>query len=82
MSSPQARPIHSGPLPSPEEAAALLKNQAVYTSHLESESRYIKVFNHCMIEYISLCDKYIIIVASLFAFDHTDGLMVSKELIK
>ena len=32
------------PLPSTEEAAALLKNQAVYTSHLEAESRYIKVW--------------------------------------
>ncbi|XP_005104362.1 serologically defined colon cancer antigen 8 homolog [Aplysia californica] len=35
-------PTHTGPLPSPEEAAALLKNHAVYTSHLEAESRYIK----------------------------------------
>ncbi|KAH9512297.1 hypothetical protein Btru_041405 [Bulinus truncatus] len=31
-----------GSLPSPEEAAILLKNQAAYTSHLESESAYVK----------------------------------------
>ncbi|GFO50457.1 serologically defined colon cancer antigen 8 [Plakobranchus ocellatus] len=41
-SMPHVRPIHSGPLPSPEEAATLLKNQTVYMSHLESESRYVK----------------------------------------
>uniref|UniRef100_A0A0B7A862 Uncharacterized protein n=1 Tax=Arion vulgaris TaxID=1028688 RepID=A0A0B7A862_9EUPU len=28
----------SGPLPTPEEAATLLQNQAAYTSHLEAES--------------------------------------------
>ncbi|GFR68607.1 serologically defined colon cancer antigen 8 [Elysia marginata] len=42
MPSPQHRPTPAGLLPTPEEAAAMLKNQAVYTSHLESESRYIK----------------------------------------
>lgn len=42
ISSPQYRSNPAGPLPTPEEAAAMLKNQAVYTSHLESESRYIK----------------------------------------
>ena len=39
-------PADAGPLPSVEEAAALLKNQAVYTSHMEAEARYIKVLFH------------------------------------
>ncbi|BFZ11607.1 hypothetical protein BsWGS_14646 [Bradybaena similaris] len=36
------QPVQQEALPSPEEAATLLKNQAVYTSHLEAESRYVK----------------------------------------
>ncbi|XP_059156316.1 serologically defined colon cancer antigen 8 homolog [Physella acuta] len=31
-----------GPLPSPGEAATLLKNQVVYTAQLEAEARYVK----------------------------------------
>ncbi|CAL1526200.1 unnamed protein product [Lymnaea stagnalis] len=42
MQESQTHSVKQGQLPSPEEAATLLKNQAVYTSHLEAESRYIK----------------------------------------
>ncbi|XP_013060547.2 serologically defined colon cancer antigen 8 homolog isoform X2 [Biomphalaria glabrata] len=42
LSMQESSDVPLGPLPSPEEAAVLLRNHAAYTSHLESESAYIK----------------------------------------
>lgn len=67
-----------GNLPTPEEAALLLKNNAVYTSQLEAESRYIKVVR-CFVIFIRV--KSLLFTVILMAYNHLHLVVRYKKIV-